>query len=49
MADGAEQDPVGHPVASYEQSGRSEQKPRASINLPLKVGPVIKRLWLPLQ
>jgi hypothetical protein len=46
MADGAQQDPVGHPVASYEQSGRSEQKPQASINLPLQVGPVIKRLLL---
>ena len=38
---------VGHPVASCEQSGRSEQKARASINLLLQVGPVIRRLWLP--
>ena len=35
----AEQHQVGHPVASCEQSGRSEQKARASINLLLQVGP----------
>jgi hypothetical protein len=30
---------VGHPVASCEQSGRREQRVRASINLLLQVGP----------
>jgi hypothetical protein len=38
---------VGHPVASSEQSGVAKQKARASINLLLQVGPVINRLWLP--
>jgi hypothetical protein len=35
----AQRDQVGHPVASCEQLGRSEQKARASINLLLQVGP----------